>query len=193
MKLTGYQDVTSLKTDVGAIKISVAVMNLNSRLTNLGTDIKEVKTNSNRWLFTLFGIYILKEGYDRYEGPRNNTNNPTIPQQTPTVVHIYNYRPDKAQEFKGDNAAGETVAVYSDHHILLHNASTLQCDIHAINKNRIVRTGICVVVRVSHHTLYCYNTLATSTGRPDASNRPVHDVLFAVLFASFWIALFAKT
>ena len=45
-------DVASLKTDVGAMNISIAV--INSQLATLVSDIKEVKTNSNRWLFALF-------------------------------------------------------------------------------------------------------------------------------------------
>jgi len=76
MKLTGYQDVTSLKADVGAMKISIAV--INSQLATLVSDIHDIKRNSNSWLFALFAVYILKEGYDRYEGPRNNANNQTL-------------------------------------------------------------------------------------------------------------------
>ena len=118
IKLTGYQDVTTLKTDVGtlktdvgAIKISIAV--INSQIATLVGEIREVKTNSNRWLFARFGIYILKEWNDRYEGPRKNANypTPTTPQQTPTVVQVYTSGSNRAQGIKDDNAAGEKAAI----------------------------------------------------------------------------------
>ena len=88
-------DVGQLKADVGQLKISFTV--LGTQMANLIMDVSEIKRNSNKWLYYIVGIYILKEGYDRYDGYDNyKRDTPSLTLATPPPsINIFHDRRDR--------------------------------------------------------------------------------------------------
>lgn len=88
-------DVMAMKADVGQLKISSTV--LGTQMANLIMDVSEVRRNSNKWLYYIVGIYILKEGYDRYDGYDNHKRDtPSLTLATPPPsLNIFHDRRDR--------------------------------------------------------------------------------------------------
>jgi len=65
-KLIGYQGITAIKADVGAIKAGLQELKApgavtDTLLANAATDIKGVKTGLSRLMLALFGLLIFEE------------------------------------------------------------------------------------------------------------------------------------